>query len=59
GWAHYRLFEDGSFRQEVRRTSSRRAMEHSARCRSFFKGYYKHFSLGRLEQRSFSVAPGR
>jgi len=59
GWAHYRLFEDGSFRQEVRRTSSRRAMEHSSRCRSFFKGFYKRFSLGRLEQRSFSTAPGR
>jgi len=59
GWAHYRLFEDGSFRQEVRRTSSRRAMEHSARCRSFFNGFYKNFSLGQLEQRSFSVAPGR
>jgi Icc protein len=59
GWAHYRLFEDGSFRQEVRRTSSRRAMEHSARCRGFFKGFYKHFSLGRLGQRSFSVSPWR
>ena len=28
GFAHYRLFEDGSFRQEVRRTSSPRALLH-------------------------------
>jgi len=59
GWAHYRLFEDGSFRQEVRRTASERALEHSSRCRSFFNGFYKRFSLGRLEQRSFAIAPGR
>jgi len=57
GWAHYRLFEDGSFRQEVRRTSSERAMRHSARCRDFFRGFYKHFSLGHLAQRSFATPP--
>jgi len=57
GWGHYRLFEDGSFRQEVRRTSSRRALDHSSRCRGFFRGMYKEFSLGRLDQRSFAVRP--
>lgn len=55
GWAHYRLFEDGSFRQEVRRTRSPSALAHSARCRDLFKGYYRVFSLGRLEDRSFAV----
>ena len=53
GWAHYRLFEDGSFRQEVRRISSPRALLHSARCRDFFKGFYRIFSLGQLSERSF------
>ena len=53
GWAHYRLFEDGSFRQEVRRISSPRALQHSARCRDFFKGFYRIFSLGQLSERSF------
>jgi len=53
GWAHYRLFEDGSFRQEVRRTSSPRALLHSTRCRDFFKGFYRIFSLGQLSERSF------
>jgi hypothetical protein len=53
GWGHYRLFEDGSFQQEVRRTSSLRALAHSARCRDFFKGFYRIFSLGSLSDRSF------
>ncbi len=53
GWAHYRLFEDGSFRQEVRRTSSERALTHSARCRDFYRGFYRIFALGRLSERSF------
>ena len=53
GWAHYRLFEDGSFRQEVRRTGSARALEHSTRCRDLFGGGYRHFALGALETRSF------
>jgi hypothetical protein len=53
GWAHYRLFEDGSFRQEVRRTSSTRALAHSGRCRDFFKGFYRIFALGSLADRSF------
>lgn len=55
GWAHYRLFEDGSFRQEVRRTSSARALAHSARCRDFFNGFYRIFALGRLAERSFTA----
>jgi predicted phosphodiesterase len=54
GWAHYRLFEDGSFRQEVRRTSSDRALAHSTRCAEFFRGFYRHFALGPLEARSFA-----
>jgi hypothetical protein len=57
GWSHYRLFDDGSFRQEVRRTPSERAMRHSSRCRGFFNGFYKHFSLGGLPQRSFATTP--
>jgi len=59
GWAHYRLFDDGSFRQEVRRTATRRALDHSGRCRDFFAGMYRPFSLGRLEQRSFTTPPFR
>ena len=55
GLAHYRLFEDGSFRQEVRRTSSQRALEHSSRCRHMFKGLYRDFALGSLSARSFVV----
>ena len=57
GWAHYRLYEDGSFRQEVRRTGSARALEHSTRCRDLFGGGYRRFALGTLETRSF-VAGG-
>ncbi|MGH0028441.1 MAG: metallophosphoesterase family protein [Myxococcota bacterium] len=53
GFAHYRLFEDGRFRQEVRRTSSDRALAHSTRCRDFFRGGYRRFSLGPLSARSF------
>ena len=58
GWAHYRLYDDGSFRQEVRRTSSERALAHSSRCRHFFRGLYRDFALGPLEARSF-VEGGR
>jgi hypothetical protein len=54
GWAHYRLFEDGHFRQEARRTSTARALEHSGACRDFFDGGYRRFSLGSLGERSFS-----
>ena len=53
GYALYRLFEDGSFRQEVRRTGSARALAHSSRCRDFFRGGYRDFALGALAQRSF------
>ena len=53
GFGHYRLFEGGSFRQEVRRTPSPRALEHSTRCRSLFRGSYQHFALGTLEERSY------
>ena len=52
-FAHYRLFEDGSFSQEVRRTPSRRALDHSTRCRSLFEGGFQHFSLGTLGERSY------
>ena len=55
GWAHYRLFDDGSFRQEVRRTASERALAHSSKCATFFRGGYRRFSFGRLEERSFGV----
>ena len=64
GYAVYRLFEDGSVMQEVRRTGSPRALEHAARCRALFRGLYRHFALGRLEDRSLllpatpAAAPG-
>jgi len=53
GYAHYRLFEDGTFRQEVRRTASERALTHSSRCRDFFGGGYRGFALGPLGARCF------
>jgi len=53
GLGHYRLFADGSFRQEVRRIPSERALAHSTRCRGLFKGGYQHFTLGSLEERSY------
>lgn len=55
GWGHYALYEDGSFRQEVRRTSSERALAHSTRCRHCFRGLYRDFALGTLDERSFEV----
>lgn len=55
GWGHYRLFADGSFRQEVRRTGSERALKHSTKCRDLFKGYYRRFSFGSLADRSFTA----
>ena len=58
GWGHYQLYEDGSFRQEVRRTSSERALAHSSLCSGFFGGGYRLFSLGKLEQRSFEIPAG-
>jgi Icc protein len=57
GWAHYRLYDDGSLRQEVRRTASARALAHSTRCRDFFKGGYRSFALGPLDARSFAAPP--
>ena len=57
GWAYYELFEDGSFRQEVRRTATPRALAHSTRCQGCFRGFYRHFALGTLAERSF-VAGG-
>jgi hypothetical protein len=42
----------------VRRTSSDRALAHSTFCSSFFGGGYRLFSLGSLEQRSFTVPAG-
>lgn len=53
GFAHYRLFDDGHFRQEVRRTPSARALAHSTRCRDFFNGGYRSFALGPLRDRCF------
>jgi Icc protein len=53
GFGHYRLFEDGSFRQEVRRISSERALHHSTRCRGLFDGGYQHFVMGTLDERCF------
>jgi Icc protein len=58
GWGHYRLYDDGSFRQEVRRTGSERALRHSSLCSTFFQGGYRRFSLGSLAERSFIVEGG-
>ncbi len=58
GFAVYELYDDGTFRQEVRRTSSARALAHSTRCRDFFKGGYRDFALGTLADRCW-VAGGR
>ncbi len=57
GFAVYELYDDGTFRQEVRRTSSARALAHSTRCRDFFKGFYRDFALGTLQERCW-VAGG-
>ena len=57
GFAHYRLFDDGSFRQEVFRTSSERALAHSTRCSGFFQGGYRRFALGSLADRCYVVGP--
>ena len=57
GWAHYELYEDGSFRQEVRRTGDdarARALDALSR---LLPGLYRDFSLGALDERSF-VAGG-
>jgi Icc protein len=57
GFALYELHDDGTFRLEVRRTSSARALEHSTRCRDFFNGGYRDFALGALADRCW-VAGG-
>ncbi|MEE2677927.1 MAG: metallophosphoesterase [Myxococcota bacterium] len=54
---HYRLFEDGSFHQEVRRIATPRALAHSTRCRGLFQGLYRNFTLGSLADRCFAVGP--
>lgn len=59
GFAVYELYDDGTFRQEVRRTSSARALAHSTRCRDFFAGGYRDFALGTLAERSFAAGGGR
>jgi hypothetical protein len=59
GFGHYRLYEDGHFRQEMCRTGSVRALEHSDRCRQLFGGGYRRFTLGSLAERSLCVAAGR
>jgi Icc protein len=55
GFGHYRLFDDGSFRQQVHRTSTARALAHSTRCATFFQHGYRKFALGALSARSFAV----
>jgi len=57
GFAVYELYDDGTFRQEARRTSSPRALAHSTRCRDFFNGGYRDFALGTLAERAW-VAGG-
>lgn len=57
GFAHYRLFDDGHYRQEARRTSTSRALAHSTRCSGLFDGGYRHFALGSLDNRSYIAGP--
>jgi len=57
GFAVYELYDDGTFRQEVRRTTSARALAHSTRCRDAFRGFYRDFALGTLDERCW-VAGG-
>jgi Icc protein len=54
-WAFYELYDDGSFRQEVRRIATPRALAHSTRCRHCFRGFYRDFALGALAERSFAA----
>jgi len=54
-WAHYRLYADGSLRQEVRRISSARALVHARRCSRLFAGDYRRFALGALADRCFAT----
>jgi predicted phosphodiesterase len=51
GFAVYELYDDGTIRQEVRRTASARALAHSTRCRDFFGGRYRDFALGSIDDR--------
>lgn len=53
GWGHYRLFADGTFRQEVRRISTPTALAHSLRCGRMFDGKYRRFAIGRMTDRCF------
>ncbi len=55
-YAHYRLFADGSFRQEVRRIASRRALRHSEHCRGLPPAGPEAV-LGPLWARSFASEP--
>lgn len=59
GWGHYRLYDDGSFRQEVRRTSSARALAHAHRCGAMYDGGYRRFAIGPLDQRCYAVGSSR
>lgn len=52
-WAHYRLFADGTIRQEMRRISSPRALAHSRRCGAMFGGRYRDYASGALADRSW------
>ncbi len=55
GWAHYRLYDDGTMRQETRRTSSPRALAHSGRCSRMFGGQYLRYAIGTLADRCFTT----
>ena len=59
GFALYELYDDGTFRQEARRTSSARALAHSTRCRDFFDGGYRDFALGTLAERAWVAGGAR
>jgi predicted phosphodiesterase len=54
-WAHYRLYADGSFRQELRRVSTARALVHARLCSGLFAGGYRGFALGKLADRCFAT----
>jgi hypothetical protein len=53
----YDLYDDGEARQEVRHTSSARALAHSTRCRDFVGGRYRDLAPGSIADRSWVVSP--
>ena len=56
GWAEYRVYE-GGIAQVFHRAQGPDAVRWAERTRAMFSGFYGAFAMGRLEDRSFVVAP--